>query len=140
MRFRRIRELPGTSTQNKGKSNKYISFFDNQRISPYIQVKMVSHRSKDYKVPSLTEFLSGQYQINTSPRPSPGVNVETIENVDVESLMRKDLTQFTKDSNMTDDSSKSILDSRDDPFAQRDGKTLTWQNVNMKLVCISCDN
>lgn len=28
----------------------------------------------------------------------------------------------------------SVLDRHDDPFAQREGKTLTWRNVNMTLV------
>ena len=28
----------------------------------------------------------------------------------------------------------SMLDRHDDPFAQREGKTLTWHNVNMTLV------
>jgi hypothetical protein len=97
---------------------------------------MASQQNKEYKSPSLNEFLSGQYQIKSTPIPSPGQQVDTIEQFDVESLMGKDLTQFSKDSSMTEESNKSILDSRDDPFAPRDGKTLTWQNVNMKLVCL----
>ena len=28
----------------------------------------------------------------------------------------------------------SVLDSHDDPFAPREGKTLAWKNVNMTLV------
>ena len=32
------------------------------------------------------------------------------------------------------DPRQSVLDHRDDPFAPRDGKTLTWRNVNMTLV------
>lgn len=28
----------------------------------------------------------------------------------------------------------SVLDSQDDPFAPREGKTLAWKNVNMTLV------
>lgn len=29
----------------------------------------------------------------------------------------------------------SVLAAHDDPFAPRAGKTLTWKNVNMTLVC-----
>ena len=28
----------------------------------------------------------------------------------------------------------TVLDSRDDPFAPREGKTLTWRNISMTLV------
>ena len=28
----------------------------------------------------------------------------------------------------------TVLDSRDDPFAPREGKILTWHNINMTLV------
>lgn len=38
---------------------------------------------------------------------------------------------------MTDQKSATtanVLDSRDDPFAPREGKTLTWRNINMTLV------
>ena len=28
----------------------------------------------------------------------------------------------------------AVHDSRDDPFAPREGKTLTWRNINMTLV------
>lgn len=33
-----------------------------------------------------------------------------------------------------DNTEKSALDMRDDPFAPRDGKTLTWKDVDMTLV------
>ena len=32
------------------------------------------------------------------------------------------------------DRTLSVLASRDDPFAPREGKTLAWKNVNMTLV------
>jgi hypothetical protein len=31
------------------------------------------------------------------------------------------------------DKGSPVVDIRGDPFAERDGKTLTWTNVNMKL-------
>lgn len=34
------------------------------------------------------------------------------------------------------DRDDSVLDRHTDPFAPREGKTLTWKNVNMTLVSI----
>jgi hypothetical protein len=97
---------------------------------------MTRRDNETYEGPSLTEFLSGQYQITSTARPSPGQQVETVEQVDVESLMKTDGLLRAKNFSELEDNRISFLDTRDDPFAPRDGKTLTWQNVNMKLVCI----
>mmetsp|Transcript_28345 Transcript_28345/g.65752 ORF Transcript_28345/g.65752 Transcript_28345/m.65752 type:complete len:84 (-) Transcript_28345:2605-2856(-) len=35
-----------------------------------------------------------------------------------------------------DETGHSTLDIRDDPFAPRDGKTLTWKNIQMTLVSL----
>ena len=38
------------------------------------------------------------------------------------------------------DRMESTLDHHTDPFAPREGKTLTWKNVNMTLVSVSLTN
>ena len=67
---------------------------------------------------------------NTSDLKEPTVfatNVQPIEEPDVEAGRRKGLGKKFS----------SVLDTHDDPFASREGKTLDWKNVNMTLVCSS---
>jgi hypothetical protein len=93
---------------------------------------MVTDR-KPYKGPSLSEFLSGQYQISSTAVSSQGKVIESV-NQDVDSLKSTDNSHMA--STLDESNNTSFLDSRDDPFAPRDDKTLTWQNVNMKLVSL----
>jgi hypothetical protein len=81
---------------------------------------MSTGKSKAYEEPSLTEFLSGQFRI---------------EPKDVEKAADEEEAQeveFARTS--THDTQGSESEKRDDPFAPREGKTLTWRNVDMTLV------
>jgi hypothetical protein len=75
----------------------------------------------EYAEPTLAEFLAGQYRIE--PKVDQTRANGASHAFDVELPVPRDITK------------KNIeLDASIDPFAPRDGKTLTWQNVNMKLV------
>lgn len=95
----------------------------------------------------------------TSPTPEPGVEFQTVptslESASWLSILRHNFpSQFAAstvsmsspkendveigagtDSGKNFSRNESTLDSHDDPFAPREGKTLTWRNVNMTLVC-----
>ncbi len=82
----------------------------------------------EYVEPTLAEFLVGQYHIE------PKVDQTRADGsprhvFNVEKPVAWDITQNSID-----------LEASIDPFASRDGKTLTWQNVNMKLVSSQHDN
>jgi hypothetical protein len=88
----------------------------------------MSHKAPDeYEQPSLTEFLSAQYHIGKEVQEAPDVEAQA------------QVQPAKRNLHMVDslgDSMKSSIgfDTRDDPFAPREGKTLTWQNVDMILV------
>ena len=80
----------------------------------------------EYVEPTLAEFLVGQYHIESKVDQMKADGINQV--FDVEKPAAWDITHKSID-----------LDANIDPFAPRDGKTLTWQNVNMKLVSAYCD-
>jgi hypothetical protein len=88
---------------------------------------MSSKAPKEYEQPSLTEFLSAQYHI--------GKEVEEAPDVEAQANVQPAKRNFQAAESLGQSSKSSIgFDTRDDPFALREGKTLTWQNVDMILV------
>jgi hypothetical protein len=89
---------------------------------------MSSKAPKEYEQPSLTEFLSAQYHIGKEVQEAPDVEAQATA---VPTAKRN----FQAAESLGQSSKSSIgFDTRDDPFAPREGKTLTWQNVDMILV------
>lgn len=81
---------------------------------------------------SLSDFLSGQYQIEKRQvREEP--RARDVEAQAPETPVAASTTQVREGFHK---SSSIALEARDDPFAPREGKTLTWQNVNMVLVSL----
>ena len=91
----------------------------------------MSNRSPEvYEQPSLSEFLSGQYRIEKQPvQEKPRVR-----DVEAQTTVAAVAETGTNAREVFHKSSSIALEARDDPFAPREGKTLTWQNVNMVLV------
>jgi hypothetical protein len=86
---------------------------------------MTTGKPEAYEEPSLTEFLSGQYQIEH----------KDVEKVVVEEEAQEvEFARPSKDDTQRSGTNKSTTMKRDDPFAPREGKTLTWRNVDMTLV------
>ena len=80
---------------------------------------MTTSKSEACEEQPLTEFLSGQYHI---------IEPKVVEQV-------VEFARPSMDDSQGSDANKSpIIEKRDDPFAPREGKTLTWRNVDMTLV------
>lgn len=83
-----------------------------------------------YDTPSLCDFLKGQYRIykRIAQEESRGLDVEA------QTHMAPTAGTGTSSSKEIHKNSSISLEARDHPFAAREGKTITWQNVNLELV------
>jgi hypothetical protein len=94
---------------------------------------MSARASEIHQKQSLSDFLSGQYQIEKR-QVEEEPRARDVEAQAPVTPVAGATTHLVKDG--FHKSASSALEARDDPFAPREGKTLTWQNVNMVLVSL----
>jgi hypothetical protein len=116
------------SYEDNNNNNNNNDFVD---IETGVSLEKTSKSSKSSKKNTSKRKKVDKSGASKKSKKKENTNVEPPKLVDI--LMDDDIDEESATDDNTENKS-IVLSKHEDPFAQRDGKTLIWQNVNMTLV------